>query len=127
MRANVMTMTKKTTGIIHRMRRTMKTARLPARLSVMAERRPGSRAPRLGRPAITAKLLPCHLVLCDVGVVPEEVAGKALVVACGDGKPTNVRLDQVVLVVLVDEGDGGLVDQLVLRLLVVGVALALVE
>jgi len=55
MRKKVIMMTKKTTGIIHRMRRTTKIARLPALVPLRADIRDGSRAPRLGRPAITAK------------------------------------------------------------------------
>src|SRR5450759_1977171 len=125
MSTNVIRITKKTTGTIHRMRLPMKIARLPDRLSVSDASREGNRAPRLGRPAITAKK--SLLVLGYVGAAPAKVAGQVLVVAGGNGQPAHVGLDQVVFVGLVHETDDGIVDQQLLRRQVVLVALGLID
>src|SRR5207247_6543005 len=87
---------------------------------------PGEQGAPLGAPCDYCQVTSL-LVLRDVRVVPEEVTRQALVVTSGDRKPTDVRLDEVVLVVLEDERYSGLVDQLVLGLLVVLVALSLVQ
>src|SRR5579859_5459186 len=81
MSTNVMTITKKTTGIIHRMRRTTKIASAPPRVPENAVNHGGSRAPRVGRPAITAiQSLVLSLVLKDIRVVVLLVAGEVLVI-----------------------------------------------
>src|SRR5579859_4803074 len=122
MRAKVMTMTKKTTGIIQRMRRTTKIASAPPRVPVNAVNQGGSRAPRVGRPAITAIQ---SLVLKDIRVLVLLVAGEVLVVEWSVDD-VHVRLPEVVLVLLEDETNRRLVDQDLLRLRVVRVALRLV-
>src|SRR6266568_495859 len=120
---NVMTITKKTTGIIHRMRRTTKIASAPPRVPENAVNHGGGRAPRVGRPAITAIQ---SLVLKDIRVLVLLVAGKVLVVE-GSVDDVHVRLPEVVLVLLEDETNRSLVDQDLLRRRVVGVALRLVD
>src|SRR3977135_2902954 len=124
MSRKVMRMTKKTIGTIQKTRLTMNIVRLPALLPVSAETREWRRAPRLGLPSITAIQL---LVLRDVRGVPEKASGECLVIASRDSKASNVGGDQVVFVILVDESDGRLVDQHLLRGQVVLVALGLVE
>src|SRR5579864_6474558 len=125
MRKNVMRMTKKTTGIIHRRRRMMKMVRLPALLLLRADKRAGSRAPPLGRPAITAKSSEL-LVSCDVRREVVLVAGCELVVK-RRVRDLHVRRYEIVLVWLVKERSSRLVDQHLLSRQVVSVALALVQ
>src|SRR6266568_4527984 len=117
---NVMTITKKTTGIIHRMRRTTKIASAPPRVPENAVNHGGGRAPRVGRPAITAIQ---SLVLKDIRVLVLLVAGKVLVVE-RSVDDVHVRLPEVVLVLLEDETNRSLVDQDLLRRRVVGVVRA---
>src|SRR5215469_2989541 len=89
-------------------------------------RRLGGRAPRAGRPPTAVSPIGV-LVLRDEGVVVVVVAGDVLVVDGGDRQARDVRLDQVVLVLLVQEGDGAGVDQLLLGLAVRAVAVGLVQ
>src|SRR5579859_6328587 len=121
-RENVITMTKKTTGIIHRMRRATKIPSAPPRVPEKAVSQSESRAPRLGRPAITAIQ---SLVLKDIGIDVPLVTRHVFVVE-RSGDEVHIGLPEVVLVLLVHEGHGGLVDQLLLRGQVVRVALLLV-
>src|SRR2546426_12191615 len=92
-REKVMRMTKKRIGTIQRIRRTMKMASAPLRVVDSARSCGGSRAPRTGRPAVTANLCFAFLlVLRDVRRVVPSIAGKVLVVRGGHSQALDVRL-----------------------------------